>query len=146
MLQKGMILLGTLLALAGMCSAQEKTDSKPVVKKTTISQTSPVSGKEMYTQYCASCHGKDGKGDGPAASALKAAPTDLTQLSRKHDGKFPGDSVASTLRFGGHLPAHGSSEMPVWGPLFQSLDKYHDAVVQQRISNVVSYLQSLQAK
>jgi hypothetical protein len=54
--------------------------------------------------------------------------------------------VANTLKLGETLPSHGSSEMPVWGPLFQSLDRYHDAIVQQRISNLVTYLGSLQAK
>jgi len=147
MCNKGMILLGTLLLASGLCLAQDKTDQKPVVKETPIKQTSAASGKEMFTQYCAPCHGADGKGNGPAASAMKTAPTDLTQLAKKHDGKFPANSVASVLKFGGGgTGAHGSADMPVWGPLFQSLDKYHDAAVQQRISNIVNYIESLQAK
>ena len=147
MWNKGMILTGMLLFASGLCLAQEKTETKPVVKETTIKQTSAASGKEMFTQYCAPCHGADAKGNGPAASAMKAAPTDLTQLARKHDGKFPANSIASTLKFGGGgTGAHGSAEMPVWGPLFQSLDKYHDSAVQQRISNLVNYIEGLQAK
>ena len=142
MLKKTMILLGTLVVATSLCPAQEK----PVVKKSPIKQTSPASGKEMYTQYCAPCHGIDGKGGGPAASAMKAPPTDLTQLAKKHDGKYPANSVASALKFGSGPGAHGSAEMPVWGPLFQSLDKYHDTAVQQRISNLVSYIETLQAK
>jgi hypothetical protein len=73
-------------------------------------------------------------------------PTDLTQLARKHDGKYPANSVTSVLKFGSGPASHGSAEMPVWGPLFKSLDKYHESVVQQRISNLVSYIDSLQAK
>jgi mono/diheme cytochrome c family protein len=144
MCNKGMILLGTLLLASGLCLAQ---DQKPVVKEAPIKQTNAASGKEMFTQYCAPCHGVDGKGNGPAASAMKTAPVDLTQLAKKHDGKFPGNSVASTLKFGGGgTGAHGSADMPVWGPLFQSLDKFHDTTVQQRISNLVSYIEGLQAK
>ena len=147
MLKKGMIMLGTLLAVTSFCFAQSTTDQKPEVKKAVIKQTSAASGKEMYTQYCAPCHGIDGTGKGPAASAMKSQPTDLTQLARKHDGKYPASSVAGTLKFGsGSSAAHGSADMPVWGPLFQSLDKYHDSVVQQRISNLVSYIETLQAK
>ncbi len=147
MLKKGMIMLGTLLAATSFCFAQGTTEQKPEVKKTAIKQTSAASGKEMYTQYCAPCHGVDGTGKGPAASAMKSQPTDLTQLARKHDGKYPANSVAAILKFGsGPNAAHGSAEMPVWGPLFQSLDKYHDTVVQQRISNLVSYIETLQAK
>jgi mono/diheme cytochrome c family protein len=146
MLRKSMILLGTLVVATGLCLAQEKTAQKTEVKATPIKQTNPASGKEMYIQYCAPCHGADGKGDGPAASAMKAPPTDLTQLTKKHDGKFPANRISSTLKFGGGPGPHGSADMPVWGPLFQSLDKFHDAVVQQRISNLVSYVETLQAK
>jgi mono/diheme cytochrome c family protein len=146
MLRKSMILLCMLVVAARVCLAQETTESKPAVKHSPIQQTSPASGKEMFTQYCAPCHGADGKGNGPAASAMKVPPADLTQLAKKHDGKFPANSVTSVLKFGSGPGAHGSADMPVWGPLFQSLDKFHDAVVQQRISNLVSYLETVQAK
>ena len=146
MLRKSMILLGTLVVASGLCLAQDKSGQKPEVKQTAIKQTSPVSGKEMFVEYCAPCHGAEGKGNGPAAGAMKSQPTDLTQLAKKHDGKYPANSVASVLKFGGGPGVHGSADMPVWGPLLQSLDKFHDAVAQQRISNLVSYIESLQAK
>jgi mono/diheme cytochrome c family protein len=146
MLKNGMILLGTLLVSFSIRLAQEKTDTKPVVLKTAIKETSPASGKEMFTQYCASCHGTDGKGNGPAAAALKTAPVDLTQLAKKHDGEYPSGAVSSVLKFGSGPASHGSADMPVWGPLLQSLDKYHDAIVQQRIANLVTYIETLQAK
>ncbi len=146
MLKKSLILLGTLVVVTSLCLAQDTTNQKPVVKQTPIKQTSATSGKEMFVQYCAPCHGADGKGNGPAASAMKSQPTDLTQLARKHDGKYPANSVASVLKFGGGPGVHGSAEMPVWGPLLQSLDKFHDTVVQQRISNIVSYIESIQAR
>ena len=69
-LLKGTILLGTLVVATSLCLAQQKTEQKPVVKQTAIQQTSAASGKEMYTEYCAACHGTDGKGTGPAASAM----------------------------------------------------------------------------
>ena len=146
MLKKGIILLGTLMVAAGFGTAQEKTDRKPAVKNAPIKQTSPTSGKEMFTQYCAPCHGVDARGTGPAASAMKVAPSDLTQLAKKHDGKYPANAVAAVLKFGNGPGAHGSAEMPVWGPLFHSLDKYHDAAVQQRIANIVNYIETLQVK
>jgi len=143
---KGMTLLGALAVTAGLCLAQEQTVQKPVVKEATIEQTNPVSGKEMFTHYCAPCHGTDGKGTGPAASAMKAQPTDLTQLAKKQGGKYPANHVASVLKFGNGPGAHGSADMPVWGPLLQSLDKYHETSTQQRISNLVTYIETLQAK
>lgn len=146
MLKKSMILLGTLVVATGLCFAQDNAQTKPAVKQTPIKQTSAASGKDMFTQYCAPCHGADGKGNGPAASAMKTAPTDLTQLTKTHEGKFPANNLASVLKFGSGPGAHGSADMPVWGPLFKSLDKYHDAAVQQRISNLVNYIESIQAK
>lgn len=144
MLKNSMILLGVLVVAASLCLAQDQT---PVVKQTPIKQTNPTSGKEMYASYCAPCHGITGKGDGPAAGAMKATPTDLTQLTKKNGGTFPANRLVSVLKFGeGTTQAHGSAQMPVWGPLFQSLDKFHDSAVQQRISNLVNYIETLQAK
>jgi mono/diheme cytochrome c family protein len=145
MFNKSVILLAVVVATVGLCLAQDKTQQKPVVKETAIKPTSAASGKEMFAQYCAPCHGVDGKGNGPAASAMKSQPTDLTQLARKNNGKYPDSHIAQLLKQGGP-GAHGSADMPVWGPLFQSLDKYHDAVVQQRVSNLVNYMETLQAK
>jgi mono/diheme cytochrome c family protein len=148
MFKKSIVLLGTLVVAAGLCFAQNQPQTKPVVKQTPIRQTSPASGQEMFTAYCAPCHGTDGKGNGPAAPSMKVQPTDLTQLANKHNGKFPANSVGSTLKFGSGTAAgaHGSADMPVWGPLFQSLDRFHNTSVQQRVSNLVNYIESIQAK
>ncbi|HTT32539.1 MAG TPA: c-type cytochrome [Methylomirabilota bacterium] len=132
-----------LLLAACFASAQEK----PVIKKVPMKQTSPTSGKEMYTAYCAACHGADAKGGGPAAAALKTPPADLTTLAKRSEGgKFPRDHVATLLSKGEGVTAHGTSDMPTWGPLFKSLDPGHDVTVQQRIKNLNDYLESLQAK
>jgi mono/diheme cytochrome c family protein len=104
------------------------------------------SGKQMYKDYCAACHGSDGSGHGPVAASLTRPPADLTTLAKRPGGKFPADYVATVLRFGPGFSEHGSSEMPVWGPLFQYLDNRNEAAVQQRIRNLCDYLQSLQQK
>jgi hypothetical protein len=59
-------------------------------------------------------------------------------------GKFPNDYVADILRFGPGPSAHGSSDMPTWGPIFQFIDKDNERAVQQRIRNLCAYLESLQ--
>jgi mono/diheme cytochrome c family protein len=146
MFTKSLMMLGTLLIATTVCLAQEKAATKPVVKKAPIQQTSAASGKDMFNQYCAPCHGADGKGNGPAAPSMKSMPTDLSQLAKKNDGKFPSAKLSSTLNFGSGVPSHGSADMPVWGPLFRSLDKYHDSVVQQRVANLVGYIETLQVK
>jgi mono/diheme cytochrome c family protein len=60
--------------------------AQTTVKQTPVTRTSPASGKEMFTSYCAVCHGPSGKGDGPAANALTKKPADLTQLTAKNGG------------------------------------------------------------
>jgi mono/diheme cytochrome c family protein len=112
-------------------------------KKTSPSPP-PKSGAGTYKEYCAVCHGKSGKGDGPAASALKVRPPDLTTLARRHDGKFPDAYVAEVLRNGVALNAHGTAEMPIWGPLFMSIDSSYQSQFDLRISSLTKYIQSLQ--
>jgi mono/diheme cytochrome c family protein len=101
-------------------------------------------GQVMFKQFCSACHGADAKGNGPASSTLKTRPPDLTTLAKRHEGKFPYDYVSTILRFGPGPSAHGSSDMPTWGPIFQLLDKSNERAVQQRIKNLCDYLASLQ--
>ena len=131
-----------------MIAAQDKTQAQPekTVKHVPIKATSPASGKEMYTTYCAVCHGTDGKGGGPAASALKVPPTDLTLLGKNNGGKYPSMKVSATIHGESALPAHGSKEMPVWGSLFFNMSRGHEGEVQQRIANLTQYIETLQAK
>jgi mono/diheme cytochrome c family protein len=105
-----------------------------------------ASGKKTYLEYCASCHGEDGKGMGPAASALKTPPADLTTLAKRHAGKFPEDYVAEIVRLGRPFQAHGSSDMPVWGPIFNARDQFNEVAVRRRIKNLCAYLATLQEK
>ncbi|MGB8476919.1 MAG: cytochrome c [Candidatus Acidiferrum sp.] len=137
------LLLPLCFSAAFLTTAQDK---QKTLQRAPIKQTSPASGKEMFKAYCAACHGADAKGDGPAAADLKTRPADLTTLTKRHDGKFPTDYVSNVLRNGAKAPAHGSSEMPIWGPLFASVSGRDPAVVNMRIANLVRYLKSLQSK
>ena len=101
----------------------------------------------MFDFYCASCHGRDGKGGGRTAPALKVPPTDLTTLAERNKGIFPAARVEAVLKGTEKLstPAHGSSDMPVWGPIFRGLDTRAE-VNESRIGNLVKYIESIQAK
>jgi cytochrome c553 len=147
-----LFLLAVCAAFALVARSQEQTagTAQKTVVKVPIKRTSTHSGQEMYMAYCAACHGKDGMGVGPAASALKQQPTDLTALAKNNNGKFPTAHFVSVMRFGVEVPAHGTSDMPIWGPLFGSL---HSGDVSSRetmggmhITAVRKYIESLQSK
>jgi mono/diheme cytochrome c family protein len=142
----------TLLAAILLCASSFVFAQKTQIKEQPIRHTSPASGEQMYDAYCAVCHGKTGEGNGPAASALKTPPSDLTTLAKRNHGKFPMDRVVSILRFGVEEPsAHGTSQMPIWGPLFSDLQSTsmrgaHSPEASLRISNLARYMESLQKK
>jgi mono/diheme cytochrome c family protein len=131
------------LVLTGLISAAQQ---EAKVKQVPVKSTSAQSGSQMFEQYCATCHGKDGKGSGPAAAAMKAPPADLTQLARKNGGKFPTDHIYQVIGAESDLPAHGSREMPVWGPIFRQMERGDAGMIKLRIVNLTQYIQSLQAK
>jgi len=137
--------LVSILTIAGARESQ--------IKKTQAKPPSPVSGAQMFKEYCAVCHGPSGKGDGPVATALKVPPPDLTTLVQRHDGKFPDDYVSNVLKNGVQNPAHGSGEMPVWGPIFDTMNRWKalcpgmdETPVTLRITNLTNYLKSVQEK
>jgi len=138
------IALGIALLLVA-CSANAQTN-KPANAQSQLPPSILMSGREMFKQYCAACHGAEAKGDGPAAYALKIPPANLSTLAKRHGGKFPVDYVTAVLQFGPGVTAHGSTDMPTWGPLFQILDKQNDNAVRQRIKNLCDYLTTLQEK
>jgi mono/diheme cytochrome c family protein len=142
MIMRHTVLFGVLVLVACAVGA----GNKPAVDKVAGPRTIAASGKQTYMQYCASCHGVDAHGNGPAAFVLKTPPPDLTTLAKRHDGKFPYEYVSDVLRFGTRIVAHGSSDMPIWGPIFGSMDNYDLVAVRKRIKDLSDYLASLQQK
>jgi mono/diheme cytochrome c family protein len=90
-----------------------------------LTRTDPTKGKQMYVEFCASCHGMNGRGHGPVSNTLKTPPVDLTVLSRNQ---------------------HGTADMPVWGPTLGKISLPNSEERMLRISNLSRYLKSLQAK
>jgi len=137
--------MGAVLLLSAAFAVAQQAGTTQI-KHVPVKATNAASGQEMYASYCAVCHGANATGNGPAQSALKIQATDLTTLAQKNGGKYPGLHVSSVLRGDAELAAHGSKDMPVWGPLFRNMSQGHDAEVQQRIANINAYIESLQKK
>ena len=145
-MRKNLFLAGLAAAIvAGVAYANQSTAKTVIIP---VSKAPLNNGKQMFVNYCAPCHGVEGKGNGPAAAALKKQPTDLALLSRNNGGKFPSTHIASVLEFGAPNPSHGRAEMPVWGPMLGWVDSpSSEANVRAlRISNLSRYLQTLQEK
>ena len=104
-------------------------------------------GRDLYADTCATCHGRDGRGDGPVASALRVRPPDLTTIARRNGGSFRREQVEIFVTGDQvRLPsAHGSTDMPVWGPIFRALD-VNDTKNKVRVANIVDYIGSIQVK
>jgi mono/diheme cytochrome c family protein len=105
-----------------------------------------LDGRILYESYCATCHGTDGTGGGPAATALKVPLPDLTLISKRNGGKFPTTRVQKIISGEEAVTsAHGSRQMPIWGPIFGQIAWDQD-LGTLRIYNLTKYLESLQKK
>jgi mono/diheme cytochrome c family protein len=101
-------------------------------------------GRAMYLQYCASCHGLTGEGNGPMARALATPPANLRQLSDRYGNPLPEDQIARFIDGRADVKAHGLRDMPVWGKRFYSEGQGSERQVRDLIAKLVAYLQSIQ--
>ena len=107
-----------------------------------------LSGLELYTRLCSSCHGPNAEGDGPVAPALKTHVPDLTRLAARDGGEFPTEDVRRIIDGRNDRRAHGPRTMPVWGWQLYDISNADDASERARtdsmIDRLVNYLQSIQ--
>jgi mono/diheme cytochrome c family protein len=131
------IALGSLMTLVGTSQsvfAQE--------------QEVAAAGKPAFEQHCAVCHGREGKGDGPAMNLLTIKPADLTQISKRNNGTFPFWKTYRIVDGREEIKGHGKRDMPVWGAEFRSTtasSMTSQTQVRGRILELIFYLQSIQA-
>lgn len=143
------ILLSGLLLLGSGCVEREVEHAggaRDSLAGGSIYGTDPVeNGRISYLSYCASCHGPEGKGDGPVAASLTTPPTDLTQFSLRSGG-FDVDSVYAYIDGREDVRAHGTREMPVWGNIWieENGMPVRQEVVDRRINELVEYLRTIQ--
>ena len=137
--------LAFLLSLAGFSCAgvPQRQQVSEIVE--TAAAAEPQTGQELYIAYCASCHGANGNGNGPVARSLRTPPTDLTRLAAENHGAFPEKRVYDAATGESSTSAHGSKDMPVWGPAFMKAQAPNQAELERRLKALVGYIKTLQA-
>ncbi len=117
-----------------------------------VSRADETIGAEEYRGHCASCHGAEGRGDGPVAEHLSLPPSNLREIARRNDGEFPTTEILRIIDGRRVVDGHGSREMPVWGRRYSAeAGESHGAVraeaeVRSRILAIVDYLQQIQER
>jgi mono/diheme cytochrome c family protein len=134
------------LSIGVLLSWAANQETGPVQSQQTPQKLIPsVKGVDLFHAYCSSCHGVDGKGNGPAAPALNTKPADLTTIAQRNGGLFPTERIRKIIAGDEQIIAHGSREMPVWGPIFHRVEWDQD-LGAVRLQNVTKYLESIQQK
>ena len=114
---------------------------------TTVQAQDAEIGAQTYNQYCATCHGTGGLGDGPLTDLMTAKVADLTMLTANNDGTFPMLRVLQIIDGRTGMRGHGG-DMPVYGALFdgESADAELGSVLYTRgkILSLAYYLENLQ--
>jgi mono/diheme cytochrome c family protein len=108
-----------------------------------------LSGEELFTRYCAACHGTDARGTGPVARTLNKQVPDLTVLARNANGEFPGMAVREAIDGRSMAIAHGTRQMPVWGYelwVEEGADIVAERSASELIARIVAYVESLQVE
>lgn len=129
------------LALVVLTGSAGSVFAQPQVNTGPIKPTNASDPKLMFDSYCAVCHGREGRGNGPAAPALSKVPADLTRISARNGGKFPDVRVRRHIEGVDEVTAHGTRDMPIWGSLFNALNR---DTAQLRIASLADYLKSMQ--
>jgi mono/diheme cytochrome c family protein len=135
-----LLLVPVIAALGIALLPGEKTGSG---EREFLAHNQVVAGAELYRLYCASCHGVDGRGEGPAAEALKHPPADLTSIQQRNHGEFPSFRVEHIIDGYEIRSAHGSRNMPVWGSFFGDMTR-DDTLLKLREHNLAEYIKSIQ--
>ena len=150
-MKKALAVLAT-LALSGVAFAQNPTPSTPAPAADAMKTASgpdlgeAAAGEVIYFRYCAACHGRTLKGDGPVASGLVKKPIDLTGLSKKNNGVFPFDKVAAMIDGRQSTRMHGTPDMPVWGEIFALTSGTDAPSAELAVKRITHYVWSNQAK
>jgi mono/diheme cytochrome c family protein len=146
MVMKNLIAVPVVLMLAGVAFAQNPPAASPAKPPVAFNPGDAAAGEVIYLRYCAACHGRTMKGDGPVASGLKNSPGDLSALIQKNKGVFPYDKVAGVIDGRETSRIHGTPDMPVWGEIFAITTGTEAPSAEAAVRRITMYVWSKQEK
>lgn len=120
------VILGLSACTSGAAPAQVSTVPADWAGRTNpLGAEAAAAGKEVFAVNCASCHGPNGRGDGPVSASLEPAPADLIALASQ-----VGDDYLFWRISTGKM---GTSMVP-WSPILND----------EQIWQAVAYIRSLE--
>ena len=127
----------SILSLAAIVSA-----SRPALS----ANDEVAEGHRYFIQYCASCHGQDGLGDGPVAKSLLRQPGNLRTLGDKYGMPLPAHRIAELIDGRDTIRAHGTRDMPVWGERLYEVGQGQkgETGIGDVIAKIIAYLGTIQ--
>lgn len=138
------LVLAALLLVPFICSAQSQKNSASPDRDAQVRV--PIEGPRIFQYRCASCHGSDGRGHGPASITLKHAAPNLTLISQRNGGKFPYQQVKEIIEGTQQSPlARGYRQMPIYGPIFHEVEADQDWG-EVRLDAITKQVESIQQK
>ncbi|NNM00879.1 MAG: cytochrome C [Gammaproteobacteria bacterium] len=141
----GFLLTATTLLLTTACSEQSDPGAETTAAAPATDRPSVRRSEQAYMDFCASCHGPEGRGDGPLATELRKEPSNLRLLKANNDGIFPTRKVQSMVDGRAMPRAHGTRDMPVWGRYWKEQGlATSEGELQARVVEITSYLYSIQ--
>jgi mono/diheme cytochrome c family protein len=142
----GLVVGGAMIA-ASEALAAAATSAAPAVRE----GISIELGARDFRNYCAACHGMEGRGDGTMGEFLTLAVPDLTKLTKMNGGIFPAERITEVIDGRADVKVHGARDMPVWGDWFNSEAassendrETRDIIVKERIDSLVGFIKSIQ--
>ena len=126
---RGGMMGGVTMGQSGMGRGMMESNGMMRTNSSSPQQKAPGAASN-YSNYCASCHGATGKGDGPAAGALFPKPKNFAECKRM--AVISDETLFKATKDGGPS-VRLSPIMPAWG----------GSLTDQQIHDLVGYIRSL---
>ncbi|HYI15032.1 MAG TPA: copper resistance protein CopC [Thermomicrobiales bacterium] len=120
--------IGSALLLAGglimLVNLDDPTPTALTANPIPLTEESIVAGQLVYAENCATCHGQEGRGDGPASVNLEPPPANLTEP---------------------HVAVHTDGDLHWWitNGIQPAMPAFGEDLTQDEIWNVINYVRSL---